>query len=129
MGLYGLVGNSKTMLVSLLGKGAVDGRIVQLHHLLAAIADQQLHGMGMVKVAAEDEGVERLHLVGEPLLEQKVERPVDGGGFGMCLGLLQLGQQIVGADGIAMGGKQPEHLAPGRGETNPPLVAETFRSL
>ena len=29
----------------------------------------------------------------------------------------------------AMGGKQPEHLAPGRGETDPPLVAETFRSL
>lgn len=105
MSFYGLVGNSKTMLASLLGKGAVDGRIVQLHHLLAAVADQQLHRMGMVEMAAEDEGVERLHLVGKPLLEQEVERPVDGGGLGMGLGPLQLGQQIVGADGIAMSGK------------------------
>ncbi|MNS34478.1 hypothetical protein D3C72_666040 [compost metagenome] len=129
MSLYGLVGNSKTMQMSLLGKGAVDGWVMQLHHLLATIADQQLHGMGMVKVTAEDEGIERLHLVSESLLEQKVECPVDGGGLGMGLGLLQLGQQIIGADGIAMGGKQPEHLAPGRGETDPPLVAETFRSL
>ena len=129
MGFYGLVGNSKTMLMSLLGKGAVDGGIVQLHYLTATIADQQLHRVGMVEVAAEDEGVERLHLVGEPLLEQKVECPVDGGGLCMGLGLLQLGQQVIGADGIAMGGKQPEHLAPGRGETDPPLVAKTFRSL
>lgn len=129
MGLYGLVGNSKTMQMSLLGKGAVDGRIVQLHHLLAAIADQQLHGVGMVKVAAEDEGVERLHLVGKALFEQEVERPIDGRRFGMSFGLLQLGQQIIGTDGIAVGGKQPEHLAPCRGETDPALLAEAFRSL
>ena len=31
------------------------------------------------------------------------------------LGLLQLGQQIVGTDGIAVGGKHPGHLAPCRG--------------
>jgi len=129
MSLYGLVGNSKTMQVSLLGKGAVDGRIMQLDHLPAAIADQQLHGMGMVEMAAEDEGVEGLDLVGETLLEQKVERPVDGRGLGMGLGLLQLGQQIVGADGVAVGGKQPQNLAPGRGKPDPALLAEAFRSL
>ena len=129
MGFYGLVGNSKTMLMSLLGKGAVDGGIVQLHYLTATIADQQLHRVGMVEVAAEDEGVERLHLVGKSLLEQKVEGPIDGRGLGMGLGLLQLGQQIIGADGIAMGGKQPEHLAPGRSETDPALLAEALRSL
>lgn len=129
MSFYGLVGNSKTMLTSLLGKGAVDGRVVQLHHLLAAVADQQLHRMGMVEMAAEDEGVERLHLVGKPLLEQEVERPVDGGGLGMGLGPLQLGQQIIGADGIAMSGKQSEHLAPGGGEADPALLAEALRSL
>lgn len=127
MSLYGLVGNSKTMELSLLGKGAVDGRIVQLHHLAAAIADQQLHGVGVVEVATEDEGVEGFHLVGEALLEQEVERPVDGGRLGVGLGLLQLGQQIVGADGVAMGGKQLEDLAPGRGEADPPLFAEAFR--
>ncbi len=129
MGFYGLVGNSKTMLMSLLGKGAVDGGIVQLHYLTATIADQQLHRVSMVEVAAEDEGVERLHLVGKALFEQEVERPIDGRRFGMSLGLLQLGQQIIGTDGIAVGGKQPEHLAPCRGETDPSLLAEAFRSL
>ena len=129
MCLYCLIGNSKAMLMGLLGKRAIDGCVMKLYHIPALVTNKQLHRMGMVKMTAEYESVERLHLVGEPLLEQKVERPVDGGGFGMCLGLLQLGQQIVGADGIAMGGKQPEHLAPGRGETDPPLVAETFRSL
>lgn len=129
MSFYGLVGNSKTMQASLLGKGGVNGRIVQFHHIFTAITDQQLHRMGMVEVAAEDEGVERLHLVGESLLEQEVEGPVDGGRLGMGLGLLQLGQQIIGADGIAMGGKQPEHLAPGRCETDPALLAEALRSL
>ena len=129
MSLYGLVGNSKTMQMGLLGKRAVDGRIMQLHHLPTAITDQQLHRMGMVEMAAEDKGVEGLDLVGKPLLEQEIERPVDGRGLGMGLGQLQLGQQIVGADGIAVGGKQPENLAPGRRKPDPALFAEPFRSL
>ncbi|GJA09806.1 hypothetical protein KAM334_11170 [Aeromonas caviae] len=67
--------------------------------------------------------------MGKALFEQEVERPIDGRRFGMSLGLLQLGQQIIGTDGIAVGGKQPEHLAPCRGETDPALLAEAFRSL
>lgn len=129
MSLYGLVGNSKTMQVSLLGKCTVDGRIVQLDHLPAAIADQQLHRVSMVEVATEDEGVEGLDLVSEALLEQKIERPVHGRGLRIRLGLLQLGKQIIGADGVAVGGKQPKNLAPGRGEADPALFAEAFRSL
>ena len=129
MCLYCLIGNSKAMQVGLLGKRAIDRRVMQLDHLATPIADEQLHRVGMIEVTAENEGVERLHLVGKALFEQEVERPIDGRRFGMSLGLLQLGQQIIGTDGIAVGGKQPEHLAPCRGETDPALLAEALRTL
>lgn len=91
MCLYRLIGNSKTMLMGLLGKRTVDRNVMELDHLATPIADQQLHGMSMVKVTTEYEGVERLHLVGKALLEQKIECPVDSRRLGMSLGLLQLG--------------------------------------
>ncbi len=117
------------MLVGLLWKRAVDGRIMQLHHIPALVADEQLHRMGVIEVTAEDKGVERLHLVGKPLFEQKIECPVDGGGLGIGFRLLQLGQQVVGADGIAVGRQQAKHLATGRGEADPSLYTESFGPL
>ncbi len=90
MCLYCLIGNSKTMLMGLLGKRAVDRRVMEFDHLATPIADQQLHRMGMVKVTTEYEGVERLHLVGKALFEQKIECPIDSRRLGMSLGLLQL---------------------------------------
>lgn len=116
MCLYCLIGNSKTMLVGLLGKRAIDRRIVKLYHIPALVTDQQLHRMGMVKMTAEYESVKRLHLVGKTLLEQKIERSIDSRRLGMSLGLLQLSQQIIGANGVAVGGQQSEYQAPGRGE-------------
>lgn len=129
MCLYCLIGNSKAMQVGLLGKRAIDRRVMQLDHLATPIADEQLHRVGMIEVTAKNEGVERLHLVGKALFEQKIERPINGRRLGMGLGLLQLGQQIIGADGIAVGSQQPEHLTPGRGEADPALFAESFGSL
>lgn len=129
MCLYCLIGNSKTMLVGLLGKRAIDGSIMKLYHIPALVTDQQLHRMGMVKMTAEYESVERLHLVGKTLLEQKIERSIDSRRLGMSLGLLQLSQQIIGANGVAVGGQQSEYLAPGRGEAYPALFAESFGSL
>lgn len=124
-----LIGNSKTMQVGLLGKRAIDRRIVKLDYIPALVTDQQLHRMGMVKMTAEYESVERLHLVGKTLLEQKVERSIDSRRLGMSLSLLQLSQQIIGANGVAVGGQQSEYLAPGRGEADPALFAESFGSL
>lgn len=129
MCLYCLIGNSKTMLVGLLGKRAIDGSVMKLYHLPALVTDQQLHRMGMVKMTAEYESVERLHLVGKTLLEQKIERSIDSRRLGMSLGLLQLSQQIIGANGVAVGGQQSEYQAPGRGEADPALFAESFGSL
>ncbi len=129
MCLYCLIGNSKTMLVGLLGKRAIDRRIVKLYHIPALVTDQQLHRMGMVKMTAEYESVKRLHLVGKTLLEQKIERSIDSRRLGMSLGLLQLSQQIIGANGVAVGGQQSEYQAPGRGEADPALFAESFGSL
>lgn len=91
MCLYRLIGNSKTMLMGLLGKRAVDRRVMEFDHIATSITDQQLHGMSMVKVTTEYEGVERLHLVGKTLFEQKIKRPIDSWRLGMSLGLLQLG--------------------------------------
>jgi hypothetical protein len=67
--------------------------------------------------------------VGKTLLEQKIERSIDSRRLGMSLGLLQLSQQIIGANGVAVGSQQSEYLAPGRGEADPALFAESFGSL
>lgn len=91
MCLYCLIGNSKTMLMGLLGKRAVDRRVMEFDHLATSVADQQLHGMSMVKVTTEYESVERLHLVGKALFEQKIECPIDCRRLGVSLCLLQLG--------------------------------------
>ena len=71
MGFYGLVGNSKTMLMSLLGKGAVDGGIVQLHYLTATIADQQLHRVGMVEVQQKMKALSDSTLWAKPCSSRK----------------------------------------------------------
>ncbi len=107
----------------------VDGIIMQFDHIAAAIADQQLHGVGMVEMAAEDERIEGLNLVGEALIEQEIEGSVDGRRLGIGLGLLQLGQQVIGADGIAMGGQQAKYLASGRSKADASLLAETLGGL
>jgi hypothetical protein len=127
--LDGLIGNSKAMLAGLLGECMVDGIIMQFDHIAAAIADQQLHGVGMVEMAAEDKRIEGLNLVGEALIEQEIEGSVDGRRLGIGLGLLQLGQQIIGADGIAMGGQQAKYLASGRSKADASLLAETLGGL
>ena len=69
MCLYCLIGNSKTMQVGLLGKRAIDRRIVKLDHIPALVADQQLHRVSVIEVAAEDKRVERFHLVSKALFE------------------------------------------------------------
>ena len=56
MCLYCLIGNSKAMQVGLLGKRAIDRRVMQLDHLATPIADEQLHRVGMIEVTAENEG-------------------------------------------------------------------------
>ena len=69
MCLYCLIGNRKTMQVGLLGKRAIYGRIVKLDHIATLVADQQLHRVSMIEVAAEDKCVERFHLVSKALFE------------------------------------------------------------
>lgn len=86
-----LIGNSKTMQVGLLGKRAIDRRIVKLDHITAHVTDQQLHRVSVIEVAAEDKCVERFHLVSKALFEQKIERPIDGWRLGISFCLLQLG--------------------------------------
>ncbi|CAJ1898003.1 hypothetical protein FNBNMHLP_03403 [Aeromonas jandaei] len=129
MCLYRLIGNSKTMQMGLLGKRAIDRRVVQLDHLAAVIADEQLHRVCVIEVAAEDKCVQRFHLVGKALFEQKIECPVDGWRFGVGFRLLQLSQQIIGADGIAMCRQQAKYLTSGRGEADPSLYTESLGSL
>lgn len=107
----------------------VDGIIMQLDHITAAIADQQLHGVGMAEMATEDEGIEGLHLVGKSLLEQEIQGSVDGWRLGIGFSFLQLGQQVIGADGVAMGGQQTKYLASSRSKADAPLLAETLGCL
>jgi hypothetical protein len=129
MCLYRLIGNSKTMQVGLLGKRAIDRRIVKLDHIPALVADQQLHRVSVIEVAAEDKRVERFHLVSKALFEQKIECPIDGWRLGIGFGLLQLGQQIIGADGVAVCRQQAKYLTSGRGEADPSLYTESLGSL
>lgn len=91
MCLYCLIGNRKAMQVGLLGKCAINCTIVKFDHIPALVADQQLHRMGVIEVAAEDKRVERFHLVSKALFEQKIECPIDGWRLGIGFSLLQLG--------------------------------------
>ncbi len=72
--------------------------LVQLRHLVAARADQELHRV-VVRVVllvldavhAADEGGDALHLVDQPLLQQEVEGAVHGGRGGAAMVLAQTG--------------------------------------
>ncbi len=129
MCLYCLIGNRKAMQVGLLGKRAIYCTIVKFDHIPALVADQQLHRVSVIEVAAEDKRVERFHFVSKALFEQKIECPIDGWRLGIGFGLLQLGQQIIGADGVAVCRQQAKYLTSGRGEADPSLYTESLGSL
>lgn len=53
MGFNRLIGDHKPILLGLAFKGIVDGLIMQFNDQATLVADQQLHGMMLVKMLAK----------------------------------------------------------------------------
>lgn len=79
------------------GKGVADGVVVDLRHLAAAAADQELGGVGVL-VETTDEGGQALHAVDDALGEQEVEGAVYGRRRGAAAVGAKAVEQLVGAD-------------------------------
>ncbi len=78
----------------------------------AALADEKLALMRFADFATGDEGVARFDAMHETVLDEKIERAVNGCGRYAPAFRLECGEQIVGADGLAGGGDERVHLAP-----------------
>src|SRR5262249_55799810 len=97
----------------------------------AALADQEHHhAAGAVVVAAGDEGVAALDAVREALLEQEVERPIDGDRRRAPTALvLEALDQLIGADRLMSAGQGLQDLSPDRRKLGAPLAAERIGPL
>lgn len=78
----------------------------------AALADEELALMRLADFAAGDECVARFDAMNEPMLDEKIERAIDGRGRHAATLRLERGEQVVGADGLAGGGDERIDLAP-----------------
>src|SRR5690348_6171182 len=88
--------------------------IADLCRALADVADQERHLVRLGRMLAEHEGVDRFQLVDEPVLEQEVERAINGGRRGTGMAVPQRLQEVIGLDGFARPGDQYQHFPPQR---------------
>ncbi len=99
-----------------------DGGIVELCHRAAIRTDKELAAMPARRIAAPDEGVQRLDPVDQLMIAQEIQRPVDGGGRYPVAFATQPVENVVGADRTMAGPDQLQHPAAQRRQT------QTFRA-
>ena len=108
-------------------QGAGNGRIADFRRGAAALADQKLVRVVVLRVArairrmlqrigAADEGVQPLHLVDQPMLDQEIKRAVYGGRRRAGPTRLQPIQQRISPQRLVGHQDQPQHLPPEGGE-------------
>ncbi len=72
--------------------------------------------MRLARMAAADEGIHALDAVDQPVLDQKIERPVDGGRRRAQILVAQFVEQRIGADRLVTRPHQLEHAPAQRRE-------------
>ena len=93
-------------------EGFGDALVLDLVDAAAVAADQELDGVVVADAfLAGDEGVEAFDAVDEAVLEEEVERAVDGGGHGVVADGLEAVEHGVGADGALALEHDAEHVA------------------
>src|SRR5262249_28983234 len=91
-------GDGEADLLGARGDRGADAGIVELGRRLAAGADQELPDMALVGIGAADIGVERFDAVDEAVLDQELERAIDGGRLRAHTLLAEAIEQRVGTD-------------------------------
>src|SRR5215472_60911 len=101
---------------------------LDLRHLAAPGADQELAGVVLLRLRAADIGVQGFQPVDEALGDEEIERPVDGGrGRGTHPRLAMEGlQNRIGADGLVLAPDDLEHAAPDGRQAGPAAGADGF---
>lgn len=97
-----------------------------LHHA-ATIADK--HGRAvrrLVEQVANHITIGGFHFMDKTLFEQKIQRAVDGGRFGLWFRFAQQIEQIVCADGTLLQTHQAQHFEALRRQAHVALRAEFF---
>src|SRR5262249_4137889 len=109
--------------------GAADSRIVDLGHVLAVAADQELTDMVAVGPRAADEGVARFQAMDEALFKQEIERALDRRRGGAAAVALQGLEQRIGPDGRMAAPDEFQHASADVGEPGPALFAQHRRAV
>lgn len=89
---------------------------MKLGHLPAARADQEQTGVVMRLLIAGDELVGAPDLVRKPLVDQKIERTVDGGRGRTRMLCLHLFEQVIRLNAPGLASQQAQDVAANRGE-------------
>src|SRR5215470_17244449 len=74
----GLRARLEAVLFRLIAEKTRDALVADLDRARADVADQERHLVRFVRMMAADERVDRFELVDEAVLEQEIERPIDG---------------------------------------------------
>src|SRR5579883_412447 len=101
-----------------------DRVVVQLLRRSAIRADDELAVMRMIDIGAAGESVEALDAMDELLLEQEIDRPIDGGRRAL---VVELRQQRIGADRLSRLQDQLEHPPAQPRQADATALARVFR--
>jgi hypothetical protein len=112
-----------------MGQRRADGIRDSLADGAAALANQEHQDTAItVLMRASDEGVPALDAMGETLVEEEVERAIDGDGRrAMAFAVLELLDELIGADGGMGCGQGLQDLSPHEGQARAALGADTLR--
>jgi len=80
-----------------------------------------------IRLTAADEGIETFNPMNKPLLQQKIERPIDRHRLGGLINTLERPQKVVGLDGLVIRPDQLENLFSDRGKPNAAFAAKAIR--
>ena len=94
------------------GDRPFDRRRVQLGHAPTDAADQELGVVAGARLGADDVGVEAFDAMDEGVLQQEVQRPVDGDRRRRPAVTAEPAENFVGADGRMAAGDDLQHPAP-----------------
>ena len=115
----------KAMLARLLAEQARNALVADLDRARADVADQERHLVRFVRMMAADECVDRFELVDEAMLEQEIERAVDGRRCRAATAFAKLIEQVIRLDRLFRSGDELEHA---KAQRRQPQAAQLARA-
>src|SRR5690349_24567925 len=100
-----------------------DARIADFLGAGAVVADQERYLVRLCRMVAGNIGVDGFELVDEALLEQEIERAIDGRRRCVAVALAQVIEQVIRLDRLARRGDQFQHFLAQRSQSQAALLA------